>query len=221
MHFLRACALLSICLLLESCCFAPTDDEKRDSARHEAARAGAESSGIADAWSAPRLDATPPDAATADAAASRDVRRADDVTGADTRDAARVAGRLCVRRAVVGDDVGKGTASPGTTLEQRRARARKLAAGFELHVGDKELRVDSDAGGLVDGLALDESHLVVVRARDGSRHSTFRVRFSAEEPVVCARYDAFYDNWRVRPWNGRSRCGGCCTGEHPCPSSSP
>jgi hypothetical protein len=122
-------------------------------------------------------------------------------------DSKPIGGRLCIKGPGIYDMVGKG-ASARQEMDKWRAAARRVNAGMVLTIGDREVTVRGTQGGSIEGLALDKRHAAKVRTVDGSDGGGFRFRFDEGEDSICAYYNGFYDNWRLRPV-GKKGCGPC------------
>lgn len=155
--------------------------------------------GVVDAVDA-ALDAT--DLGSDDAA----VDAAADGTGAET-DAAVATGQLCIKGPGTHSMVGKGS-SNREDVAAFEARAKKVNGGMILSIEDRNVTVRGKDGGTLDGLDLTGRHRVKVRFVDGGSHHGFLLRFPDGTRRMCAYYNEFYDNWRLRPV-GKRGCGPC------------
>lgn len=162
------------------------------------------------------FDATTPksvgsDAAASPASVSAAVAGTPPEVGVDASpsiDAERAhAGRLCIKAPGKHTSVGKGSSDrpdPGAW----EARAKKVNGGLVLRIDGQEVTVRGDDGGMLDGLDPTERHRVGVTFVEGGSHWGFLLRFPEGEHRLCAYYNGFYDNWRLRPV-GKRGCGPC------------
>ena len=83
-----------------------------------------------------------------------------------------------------------------------------INTGLIIRVGEAEVSVRGKEGAVIEQLAVGERQSAKVFATDGSKEGGFRFKLSDEEPSICAYYNGFYDNWRLRPV-GKKGCGPC------------
>jgi hypothetical protein len=133
---------------------------------------------------------------------------------------ARATGVLCLRKLPPPGDFGterNGSSGPFEE-ETSEMRARRMAGHPTLEVSvDRaaDVIVDQKAGACIDGLALDEKH-VVRSVRPGVSRQWGRFSFEPGQTVLELRYDPFYGNvhidtprWLAAKTVGVSSCAAC------------
>lgn len=120
---------------------------------------------------------------------------------------------MCVARLDRSSSPGKGSASvelfADGSGEAARARSQKARErGVDVQVDEfAAVRVSSEHGGEIPGLALGARHRVRVKTPSGEAIASFEFSFEEyESDVVCVHDDAFYANWRIKRADRLDRC---------------
>mgnify|MGYP006282202961 CR=1 FL=1 len=113
--------------------------------------------------------------------------------------------------AASGRGSGKGSSSIGESREERRQKARRIAKGFRIQVGERPaVTVDPSRGAVVEDLEASGTHRVRISYRAGGAHSSFEY-----DPKIgkapCLRHKSFYNTFWID--HGWKSCGPCSAGD--------